>query len=90
MQKFATERLPHSVALSSHVKAIVLVGSTFSAMEALVVDRPMERWGLVEILVFVQVSLSDGMITDKITLHINRRVSTNSSSIEWKSLAEER
>ena len=32
-----------------------------------------------------------GMITDKITLHINRKVgSSKDSSTEWKSLAEER
>ena len=55
MQKCATERLPHSVALSSHVKTIVLVGSTFSAMEAVVVNPPMERWGSVETLVFLKI-----------------------------------
>ena len=40
---------------------------------------------------YVQVSVSAGMITDKITLHINRKVgSSKDSSIEWKAEAEER
>ena len=39
---------------------------------------------------FFQISLAAGIITDKITLHINRKVSTNDSSIEWKAVAEER
>merc|ERR1712025_1291411 len=38
-----------------------------------------------------KVSLSSGMITDKITLHINRKASSSKeTSLEWKSEAEER
>ena len=90
MRKCATERLLHSVALSSPVKTIVHAGSTFNATEAAEGDRPMERWGPLNSR-FVQVSLSAGMITDKITLHINRKVSsTKDLRIEWKAVAEER
>ena len=34
--------------------------------------------------------LSAGMITDKITIHINRKISSKDDSVEWKNVAEER
>ena len=34
--------------------------------------------------------LSAGMITDKITIHINRKISSKDDSVEWKDVAEER
>ena len=91
MRKCATERLPQSVALSSPAKTIVHAGSTFNATEAAEGSRPTERWFFYRVPYYVQVSVSAGMITDKITLHINRKVgSSKDSSIEWKAEAEER
>ena len=46
--------------------------------------------GVDQIQDFVQISVSAGMITDKITLRINRKVSSNDTSVEWKAVAEER